>query len=97
MASFSTSNGDTTVTFDYTATTAKVQAVVGDAAEDLWKEVKDDEGVVTNPFSSATNQEKLDVVDAHVKGVVVNLANSFKSNKAQDVARDTEAADEHVL
>jgi len=97
MASFSTSNGDTTVKFEYTAATAKVQAVVGDAAESLWNEVTNDEGVVTNPFSSATNQEKLDVVDAYVKGVVVNLANTFKSRKAQDAARETEAADEHVL
>ena len=62
MADFQVNNGNTTVSFDYTATTAKIQSVVGDVAENLWKKELNAEGEITNPFADATNQEKLDVI-----------------------------------
>ena len=85
---FQTTNGTTKVKFIFTADTAKVNSVILDAAAHLWKEETDKNGVVTNPFDQATNQEKLDVVDAHVKTVILNLAKTFKSNLDQVAARE---------
>lgn len=90
MASFTVDGTDTTVTFEYTALTAKVQEVIGACAENLWSEETDEDDVVTNPFADATNAEKLAVVDKHIKSVLVDIANSFKSNAAQKAARDAE-------
>ncbi len=94
-ASFSTENGQTTVTFWYTAPTATVAAIAGGAAEYLWQEEFDENGEVINPFDEATNQEKLDVLDAHVRRVIVDLANTNKSVKAQALARLAEADSEY--
>ena len=87
MATFQVSGTKTTVSFDYEALTAKAQSVIGACAEHLWKEETDEEGV-TNPFADASNQDKLDIVDAHVKSVLLDMANSFISNKAQAEARE---------
>ena len=91
MAKFTVSGTKTKVIFEYEALTAKVVAVIGDVAENLWVKETNKDGVVTNPFADATNQEKLDVVDAHVKSVIVDMANSFDSNKRQRVERDKAA------
>ena len=94
---FKVSGDNTTVSFVYTALTSKVQAVINACAEYLWVEETDDEGIVTNPFAEATNQEKLDVVDKHVKRVLLDMANTHKSTKAQKEAREAEAASEYVI
>lgn len=94
---FDTSGGNTTVTFKYTGSAAVIQSIVGDAAAYLWNETVDDEGVVVNPFSGATNQEKLNLVDKHIKQVIVDLANTHKSRKAQEEARKAEALAEYQL
>jgi len=97
MASFTVDGTKTTVAFEYTALTAKVQSIVNDVAESLWVEETDEDDVVTNPFDEASNQDKLDVVDAYVKMTILNKANSAKSNKAQKEERETEAESEHVI
>ena len=97
MATFQVDGTKTTVSFEYTALTAKIADVLSDASEYLWKEELDEEGKVLNPFADATNQEKLNVVDAHVKRVIIDLANTFKSNKAQKEARELEADSEHII
>ena len=97
MAKFTVSGTKTKVVFEYEALTAKVQAIIEDCAENLWVEETDDEDVVTNPFADATNQEKLDVVDAYVKMTLLNKANSAKSNKAQTEARELEADSKHTI
>ena len=88
MATLSTKDDKTTITFSYTALTTKVQPILEACAEYLWKEETDEEGNITNPFDEATNQEKLNVVDAHVKRVIIDLANSHLSNEAQKEARE---------
>ena len=89
MSAATTTEGtNTTISFSYTALTAKVQEVIGACAEYLWKEETDEDGEVTNPFADATNAEKLAVVDKHVKDVIVSMANSFISNRDQKVARE---------
>jgi len=97
MAKFTTADGQTTVSFSYTALTAKVQEVIGACAENLWVEETDEEGEVTNPFADATNTEKLNIVDKHVKSVLLDMANSFNSNKAQAEARELEKESELEL
>jgi len=97
MATFKVDGTKTKVSFEYEALTAKIADVLSDASEYLWKEELDEEGKVLNPFADATNQEKLNVVDAHVKRVIIDLANTFKSNKAQKEARELEADSEHII
>jgi len=97
MAKFTVDGTNTTVKFEYTALTAKVQEVIGACAEALWQEETDEEGVVTNPFADATNAQKLAVVDKHVKSVIVDMANSFLSNEAQKEARETAEESKLVL
>jgi len=96
-AQFITVDGNTTIQISFTATTTKIQSVVGDAAEYLHKEVTDSEGVVTNPFSGLTNQEKLDIVATHLKQVIIDQANTFRSNRDQKLAREEAEATKHTL
>jgi hypothetical protein len=97
--SFTVSGGNTTVTFEYTALTAKVQDVVGDASHLLWDRGYGDHGTEESPilFADLTNQQKLNIVDLHVKNVMLDLANTFKSLDAQRIARETEAQDEYTF
>lgn len=92
-AEFIAQNGEVTVTFTYTAPTAKAKKAVGDAAAYLWKDETDEDGVVTNPFEDATNQEKIDVVDVYLKKVIMDAAKTYASKKAQDDARDQAVID----
>ena len=97
MATFNIDGTDTTVSFDYTAPTAKIQEVIGACAEYLWQEETDEEGNAIRPFAEATNAEKLAVVDTHVKRVLLDMANTHKSIRAQELARETEAQSEYVI
>jgi len=92
MAKFTTKDDKITITFEYTALTTKVQPIIEDCAESLWVEETEDE-VVTNPFSKATNQEKLNIVDEYIKDIIVNRANQFKLDKAKDAVE----VEEHVI
>ena len=83
-----------TVSFAYTAEIALVQDVIDACAENLWVD-EIDEDVVINSFESASNQDKLSVVDSHIKSVLLNMANTFKVNQAQALAR--EEAVNHTL
>ena len=85
------------IAFEYEAPAAQVQSIVGDAAEYLWQEEVDEAGEVINPFSEASNQSKLDVVDAHLKRVIIDLANTNKSQKAQKAARELEANNKYDI
>lgn len=96
-ATLTTASGNTTLKFEYTATTDIMIDILGDAAEYLWKEEVDDDGEIINLFEDATNQEKVDIIDDHVKRVIVDLANTFKSQKAQRLAREVEEANKHSI
>ena len=86
---FEVDGTDVTVAFSYTAPIDLVQSVIDSAAEYLWvEEIVED--VAVNPFEDASNQEKLDIVDAHVKRVVLELANTINSFKAQRKARENQ-------
>jgi len=94
--SFNVIGTDTEVIFRWTAPTEVVLDIVGGAAEYLFDRTSvytDDE----NPyvFDDLTNQEKLNLVDAHFKQVILDLANTFKSLEAQRIARETEEQNKH--
>ena len=95
-AKFTVDGDNTKITFEFETTTEIIQDIAEDASHYLWKEVIDSD-VVTNPFEELTNQEKLDLVNEHVKLVVMNLANTYKSIKAQTDARTLEKENEYSL
>ena len=95
MGTFTTADGKTKVSFEYEATTAKIQAVVGDCAEALFDRGLGDHGTEEEPkvFADLSSQEKLDIVDGYIKDVVVNTANQKKLDKAKDDI----SIEEHVI
>jgi len=92
MATFTTADGLTSVSFKYTATTAKIVAVVGDASEMLFDRGLGDHGDEEAPivFADLTNQDRLDIVDGYLKNVIVNMANDFKLKSAKDAVEVVE-------
>ena len=96
-AEFEVINGELKITFEYQAETTKVQAIIEDAAEYLLSHGYGYYGADDKPvlFEDLTNQEKLDLVNLHVRQVIINLANSWKSTEAQRIAREAEAVDLH--
>lgn len=94
-AQFLVDGDDVTVRFEWNVPLETGQDVVFNVAEALWVNETDDEGVILNPFSEASAQEKLDVAFGYAQMTLVNKANSAKSNKAQAAARELEAASEY--
>lgn len=97
--SFEVIGSDIKVHFEYQAPTATVISIVGDAAEYLFDKGFGNHGDEENPivFGDLSNQDKLDLVDDHVRKVIINLANTFKSQAAQVAARELEAESEYSL
>jgi len=87
------------ITFEYQGVIATVQSIVGNAAEYLYHSypIYVDETEEVIPFDDLTNVQKLSIVDKHVRRVVNDAANTFKSIEAQRIAREAEAADEYNL
>ena len=98
-AKFTVDGTDTKISFEYEALTATIISVLGDASHYLWEHGFGDKGTEETPiaFDDLTNQQKLDLVDVYVKKVVIDMANSYKSNAAQLAARETEAEAEYEL
>lgn len=98
-SSFTVVNGNTTIDFNYTAATATIQAIVGDCAERLWNAGMGDHGTDQSPilFSSLNNNQKLAIVEDHIKNVVVEMANTHKLSKAQATTLATENASKYSL
>lgn len=74
-------------------------AVIGDAAALLFERGQGDHGTEEKPktFEDLTAQDKLNLVKAHQKQVILDLANTGKSQKAQTVARKLEEVNKHTL
>lgn len=92
---FEVSGTDLTIEFSYTGNLEKVQEIVTDAAHYLFEHGGTEEEPVV--FDSLSNQEKLDLVDEHVKRVILDMANSYKSNAAQIAAREAASLAEYEL
>ena len=95
MATFKVDGTKTKVSFEYEALTAKIQSVVSDCAESLFKNGRGDHGSEEEPivFADLSNTEKLDIVDDYIKDIIVNRANQFKLDEAKDAVEITK----HVL
>jgi len=96
-ASFKVDGDNVTISFEWTQPTVLVQEFVESGAEALWKDKFDIEGNITNPFSEVTNQEKLNILYKYAEALLVNLVNSYESNKAQKEARELAAQNAKVL
>ena len=96
---FTISGTDTKITFEWTALTAKIVSIVGDCAEYLWEHGYGDKGSEEEPivFADLNNNQKLQLVEAHLRDVIINASNTFKSNKAQTLAREAEEAAKYEL
>jgi len=101
-AKFTVDGSDVTVCLEYTAPIAKAQDVIGDAAHYLYDHGKGDHGTDEEPttFDDLSNQDKLDLVDAHVKQVILDLSNAYMINVAKEAARvaaESDIAETHDL
>lgn len=94
-ATFTVSGNNIKIDMGWEVSSAKAQAVIFAVAENLWVEETNDDGEVTNPFANATSQEKLNVAYKHVGRVLLDMADTFISQKDQLAAR--EAAVKHDL
>ena len=96
---FIVSGTDTSITFTYTALTAKILNIVTGAAEYLWGVGMGPHGTQEESilFDSLTNLQKLAIVDDHLKQVILDAANTNKSIKAQTAARVAEEATKHTM
>lgn len=93
--SFIVSGSNTTVRFEYTATTVKISNILNAAAHYLFdnKFGTDINNPPPVPFASLTNQQKLNLLDDHLKRVIMDLAKSYNANNAADTARDAAIVD----
>ena len=100
MTSKFTIIGDKTkITFEWESLTTLIQSIVGDCAEYLFNHSYGDHGTEEAPilFGDLNNNQKLALVEAHLKDVIINASNTFKSNKAQTIAREAEEAAKYEL
>lgn len=90
-ATFNVSGGNTTITINYTAVTAKVQDTIGNAALNLWNRGLGDHGTEETPitFDSLTNQQKLNLVDEYVLRIIRDLAKTQNILTQSDAAKST--------
>jgi len=88
-----------TIKFEYITLTANAISIVGDCAHYLWDVGYGNHGTIEEPilFEDLTNQQKLNIVDAHIKRVMIDASNTYKSVVAQEAAREAEAANEYDL
>ena len=92
---FTTAGGKTTVTFTQTAPTAKMQAIVEAAAHWWFDGGMGNHGTTDAPilFTSLTNQQKLDIVDAYIKRIIIDAARAYNVQAAAQAASDTASLD----
>ena len=90
-AEFKVENGNLRVTFTYIAPQAKMMEVAEDAAHYLWEHGYGDHGTEEEPilFDDLTNQQKLDLLDTHVRRVIIDVAKDYHVNNEQILARET--------
>lgn len=94
---FIENNNNTNVVFEYEAPTPDMITVISDAAHFLYREELDEDGVVINLWEDITLDEKLATVDEHIRRVINDAANTFKSQEAQRLARENESIIQHNL
>jgi hypothetical protein len=84
-------NGNTTVTWEVTAPTTKVNWNVVRAAHELWNAGFGDHETYT--WETLTAQQKLDLLGQHFVKVTKDLARSYHINDSMDDAKETAAGE----
>jgi hypothetical protein len=79
---------NTTVRFTYTALTTQVQDAIINAAHYLWEKQYGFSPEAEAAFAALTNQQKLNLVDVKVRSGILSLANSYRSEYDQRIARE---------
>lgn len=92
ISKFTISGQQTEISFKASALTTLIQSIVGSASEYLFNHGYGDHGTEEVPivFDDLSNQQKLDLVSAHVKRVIIDCANTHNSVQAQEAARIAE-------
>jgi len=90
-AKFTVSGSNTKIIFEYIAPTAKISEIALAAAGYLWEHGYGDHGSEDGPilFDDTSNQDKLNMIDAHVRRVIMDLAKSHTVTASQVEARKT--------
>lgn len=83
---FTVDGSNTTIKFEYSATTSRVVNIIDNAVHYLWSRGRGDQSA---NYADLTNQDKLDILDAYLKDNVVDLAKTNYINTASDAARVT--------
>ena len=98
-SNFDVNGTDTTINFSWTAPTDKITSIVGDCSEYIFNHGYGNHGTEEIPilFEDLTNNQKLSLVEDHLKQVIINSANTNKSIKAQEAARDVEELNKFEL
>ena len=99
---FTTNAPNSTVSFAYTAPTLKLKAVLEDAAHKLFNMGRGDHGTKESPivWGDLADQEKLNILQKHIKDIVSGMAKQYIIDTDLDVARAQAIADsssEHDL
>ena len=89
---FEVLNGNTKVNFEYTADTTKVQTVIGDCAHYLFDNQGIGRGQQPVDFDTLTNQEKLDLVDEHLRKEVIKIATVYARTAGETAGREAAEA-----
>ena len=95
--SFIVNNGTTTLRLDYTATTAKIQAVSSDAVHILWDRGRGDHGTDDEPivWGDLSNQDKVDILYDYIKDTIMGLGKEYTVKTDKDAAT-TQALLDHA-
>lgn len=91
--SFTVSGSDTTIIFQYTTPTTKMNNILTAAAHALWDLGY---GNHTVTFESLTKQQKIDLIDANIKQLVIDLAAQYVIPAAVDPVRAAATTDASV-
>ena len=84
-AEFEVNGGQTTIRFEYTADTDKVQAVAESASHHLFNQQIDDNPGIK--FDTLTNQQKLNILDKGIKHWILDQARRYHFIVADAAAR----------
>ena len=100
-AKFTVDGSNLIINFQYTAPVVRATEVAVSAAHYLWEHGYGDHGTEEEPilFDDLTNQEKLNLVDKHVKRVVLDIAKDYHVNARQEAERELaiEYANENII
>jgi hypothetical protein len=98
-ATLNIKDGVQTATFKIAAEEKNLTAIMNDASAYLFEKGYGNHGTTEEPitFDSLKDEEKVAIVDEHLKRVVLDMANAFKSEIAQKTAREQVETEKYSL